>query len=90
MIDIDENGQAVVRVGDDGNTAFSSLGGNGNYFFNDGFFAGGKNKNLEFLRNHFVIDGKVYRAADAQIQGTDLYNLLRATGGFYDKNKSGD
>jgi hypothetical protein len=32
----------------------------------------------------------VYKASDASIEGTELYNILRASGGFYDKNKSGD
>ena len=88
IIDIDENGKAVVRVGEDGKTAFSSLGGNGNYFFNDQFIAA--NPNYSFLKDHFVIDGKVYKASDAGIEGSDLYNILRSSGGFYDLNKSGD
>jgi hypothetical protein len=37
-----------------------------------------------------VIDGKVYKASDAGIEGSDLYNILRSSGGFYDLNKSGD
>lgn len=74
----------------EGKTAFHSLGGNGNYFFNEGFFRSGENNHLAFLKNHFVINGKVYKAADASIQGSTLYNTLRNSGGFYDKNKSGD
>ena len=90
IIEFDEDGNAVLRVGEDGKTAFSQLGGNGNYFFNDSFFANGQNSNVSFLKNHFVIDGKVYKASDAGIEGSDLYNILRSAGGFYDKNKSGD
>ena len=88
IIDIDENGNAIVRKGEDGKTAFSSLGGNGNYFFNDSFVQ--SNPKYDFLKNHFVIDGRVYKASDAAVEGSDLYNLLRAANGFYDKNKSGD
>lgn len=88
IIDIDDNGNAIVRTGEDGKTAFSSLGGNGNYFFNDSFVS--NNPNYSFLKDHFVIDGKVYKASDANIEGSDLYNILRSSGGFYDKNRSGD
>ena len=88
IIDIDENGQATVRKGEDGKTAFSSLGGNGNYFFNDSFAQ--LNPDYAFLKDHFVIDGKLYKASDASVAGSELYNILRTTGGFYDKNKSGD
>lgn len=90
IIDFDKDGNAILRTGADGKTAFSSLGGNGNYFFNDSFFANGQNSNLSFLKDHFVIDGKVYKANDASIEGSELYNILRSSGGFYDKNKSGD
>lgn len=90
IIEFDENGNPILRVGEDGKTAFSRLGGNGNYFFNDSFFANGQNSNLKFLKDHFIIDGKVYKASDAEIEGSELYNILRAAGGFYDKNKSGD
>lgn len=90
IITIDENGNAVLLTNDQGQTAFSSLGGNGNYFFNEGFFRSGENNHLDFLKDHFVINGKVYKASDAKIQGSELYNTLRAAGGFYDKNKEGD
>ena len=90
IIDFDKDGNAVLRTGEDGKTAFSSLGGNGNYFFNDSFFANGQNSNLSFLKDHFVIDGKVYKASDASVEGTALYNILRQAGGFYDKNRVGD
>jgi hypothetical protein len=90
IIDFDKDGNAVLRTGEDGKTAFSSLGGNGNYFFNDSFFANGQNSNLSFLKDHFVIDGKVYKASDASVEGTALYNILRQSGGFYDKNRAGD
>lgn len=90
IITIDENGNAVLLTNDQGQTAFSSLGGNGNYFFNEGFFSSGENNHLDFLKDHFVINGKVYKASDAKIQGSELYNTLRAAGGFYDKNKEGD
>ena len=88
IITFDKDGKAVLRKGEDGKTAFSSLGGNGNYFFNDSFISA--NPNYSFLKDHFVIDGRVYKASDASIEGTELYNILRASGGFYDKNKSGD
>ena len=90
IIDFDKDGNAILRTGEDGKTAFSSLGGNGNYFFNDSFFANGQNSNLSFLKDHFVIDGKVYKAGDASVEGTVLYNILRQAGGFYDKNRVGD
>lgn len=90
IIDFDKDGNAVLRTGEDGKTAFSSLGGNGNYFFNDSFFTNGQNSNLSFLKDHFVIDGKVYKASDASVEGTALYNILRQAGGFYDKNRVGD
>lgn len=90
IIEFDNDGNAVLRKGEDGKTAFSSFGGNGNYFFNDSFFANGKNNHLSFLKDHFVIDGKVYKASDANVEGSALYNILRTTNGFYDKNKSGD
>lgn len=88
IIEIDDEGNAVVRKGENGQTAFSSLGGNGNYFFNDSFVSA--NPNYSFLKDHFVIDGKVYKASDAGVQGSKLYNILRSAGGFYDLNKSGD
>ena len=88
IIEIDDEGNAVVRKGENGQTAFSSLGGNGNYFFNDSFVS--SNPNYSFLKDHFVIDGKVYKASDAGVQGSKLYNILRSAGGFYDLNKSGD
>ena len=88
IIEIDDEGNAVVRQGENGQTAFSSLGGNGNYFFNDSFVS--SNPNYSFLKDHFVIDGKVYKASDAGVQGSKLYNILRSAGGFYDLNKSGD
>ncbi|MBQ1212802.1 MAG: hypothetical protein IIX69_05210, partial [Clostridia bacterium] len=68
IIDFDKDGNAILRTGEDGKTAFSSLGGNGNYFFNDSFFANGQNSNLSFLKDHFVIDGKVYKAGDASVE----------------------
>jgi hypothetical protein len=90
IISINDKGEAELLKGSDGQTAFSSLGGNGNYFFNEGFFRSGENNHLSFLKDHFIINGKVYKARDAKIQGSELYNTLRSPGGFYDKNKSGD
>ena len=86
--DIDDEGRLIARTTADGQSVFSQLGGSGNYYFNDSF--ANAYKQYDFLKDHFLIDGKLYKSSDAGVEGSDLYNFLRSSNGFYDLNKKGD
>ena len=84
----DKDGRLVARTGEDGKSVFAGLGGNGNYYFNQQFVDA--NSKYAFLKDHFLIDGVLYKASDASDPNSELYKYLRKSGGFYDLNKSGD
>ena len=84
----DKDGRLVARTGEDGKSVFAGLGGNGNYYFNQQF--ADANSKYAFLKDHFLIDGVLYKASDASDPNSELYKYLRRSGGFYDLNKSGD
>lgn len=84
--EFDKDGNMVART-IDGQSVFASLGGNGNYWFNDNFSS--SNPNYDFLKGHFLIGNRLYKESDASVEGSDLYNYLRRSGGFYDLNNIG-
>lgn len=86
-IDIDDKGNVTARKDDQGRSVFAALGGNGNYWFNDNFTA--YSPENSFLKGHFLIGDRVYKESDANKEGSDLYNYLRRSGGFYDLNNTG-
>ena len=86
--DIDDKGRLIARTTADGQSVFSQLDGSGNYYFNDSF--ANAYKQYDFLKDHFLVDGKLYKSSDAGVEGSDLYNFLRTKNGFYDLNKKGD
>lgn len=85
--EINDNGQLVARK-IDGKSVFSPFGGSGNYWFNDSFAR--NNSQYDFLKDHFLINGVLYKSSDAENADSDLYKYLHQSGGFYDKNKVGD
>ena len=86
-VDIDDKGNVTARKDDQGKSVFAALGGNGNYWFNDNFTA--YSPENSFLKGHFLIGDKIYKESDANKIGSDLYNYLRKSGGFYDLNNTG-
>lgn len=86
-IDIDDKGNITARKDDQGRNVFAALGGNGNYWFNDNFTS--YSPENSFLKGHFLIGDKIYKESDANKVGSDLYNYLRRSGGFYDLNNTG-
>ena len=85
--EINDNGQLVARK-IDGKSVFSPFGGSGNYWFNDSFVR--NNSQYDFLKDHFLINGILYKSSDAENADSDLYKYLHQPEGFYDKNKIGD
>lgn len=84
--EFDKDGNMVART-INGQSVFAPLGGNGNYWFNDNFSS--SNPNYDFLKGHFLIGNRLYKESDANVEGSDLYNYLRRSGGFYDLNNVG-
>lgn len=59
-----------------------------NIIFNDEFHA--YNPGFEWLEGYVLMNGKLYKQSDADIDGTALFREIHKPGGFYDLNKSGN
>lgn len=89
FFEINDKGQLVAKIGSNGKNAFQdAFGGNGNYWFNDEF--ANAYSDLAFLKDHFLINGILHKASDAGKVGSDLYNFIRQSDGFYDSNRLGN
>lgn len=90
VAELGQDGRLRVRTDELGRPAIT-----GNAYFNDSFVKSIKsdedtsNDEFEFLKDHFLIDGVFYKASDAKLVGSELYNKLREVNGWYDLNKSG-
>lgn len=87
LVEFDDKGRMIARKDANGNSVFSAFG-DGNLWFNDSFV--NKYKQYDFLKDHFLIDGVLYKASDAGVEGSELYKYLHNQSGFYDLNKAGD